>query len=91
MRFKQICNHPSHWLRDQAYAPDDSGKFRRLRDIATELAERQEKALVFTQFQEMTQPLAACLTEVFCRPGLILHGAVPVSYTHLTLPTKRIV
>jgi len=78
MRFKQICNHPSHWLRDQAYAPDDSGKFRRLREIAAELAERQEKALVFTQFQEMTQPLAACLAEVFRRPGLILHGAIPV-------------
>ena len=78
MRFKQICNHPSHWLRDQAYAPDDSGKFRRLREIAVELAERQEKALVFTQFQEMTQPLAACLAEVFRRPGLILHGAIPV-------------
>jgi non-specific serine/threonine protein kinase len=78
MRFKQICNHPSHWLRDQVYGPDDSGKFRRLREIATELAERQAKALVFTQFQEMTQPLAACLTEVFRRPGLILHGGIPV-------------
>jgi SNF2 family DNA or RNA helicase len=78
MRFKQICNHPSHWLRDQAYEPGDSGKFVRLREIAAEIASRQEKALVFTQFQEMTEPLAACLASVFGRPGLILHGAVPI-------------
>ena len=78
MRLKQICNHPSHWLRDQAYGHDDSGKFMRLRELASEIAQRQEKALVFTQFQEMTQPLAACLAEVFRRPGLILHGAIPV-------------
>jgi non-specific serine/threonine protein kinase len=78
MRFKQICNHPSHWLRDQLFGPEESGKFIRLRELAAEIAQRQEKALVFTQFQEMTQPLAACLAEVFQRPGLILHGAVPV-------------
>jgi non-specific serine/threonine protein kinase len=49
-----------------------------LREIAAEIASRQEKALVFTQFQEMTEPLAACLASVFGRPGLILHGAVPI-------------
>lgn len=78
MRLKQICNHPSHWLRDQAFGAEESGKFIRLRELASEIAQRQEKMLVFTQFQEMTQPLAACLAEVFRRPGLILHGAVPV-------------
>ncbi|OGV84461.1 MAG: hypothetical protein A2340_03980 [Lentisphaerae bacterium RIFOXYB12_FULL_60_10] len=78
MRFKQICNHPSQWMRDHAYGPDDSGKFRRLREIVSELAQRQEKALIFTQFQEMTDPLAAYLTELFRRPGLVLHGGTPV-------------
>lgn len=78
VRFKQICNHPSQWLRDHAYGHDDSGKFRRLREIASELAQRQEKALVFTQFQEMTEPLAACLADVFRRPGLVLHGGTPI-------------
>jgi superfamily II DNA or RNA helicase len=78
MRFKQICNHPSQWLRDQAYEPEDSGKFMRLRELVAEIAQRQEKALVFTQFQEMTEPLAACLAKVFGRPGLILHGAVAI-------------
>ena len=53
MRFKQICNHPSQWLGDGAWAEEDSGKLARLRDIAEVIAARQEKALVFTQFQEI--------------------------------------
>jgi non-specific serine/threonine protein kinase len=78
MRFKQICNHPSQWLGDGAYVPEDSGKFARLREIADTIAGRQEKVLVFTQFQEMTGPLAEFLQQVFGRPGLVLHGATPV-------------
>lgn len=78
MRFKQICNHPSQWLGDAAYAPGDSGKFQRLAELSEEIASRQEKLLVFTQFREMTEPLAARLREVFGRPGLVLHGATPV-------------
>jgi superfamily II DNA or RNA helicase len=78
MRLKQICNHPSQWLGDGAYAPDDSGKFARLREIAEAIAARQEKVLVFTQFQEMTGPLVEFLQGVFGRPGLVLHGATPV-------------
>jgi superfamily II DNA or RNA helicase len=78
MRFKQICNHPSHWLGDGAYEPGESGKFLRLTELCEEIASRQEKALVFTQFREMTEPLASRLREVFGRPGLVLHGATPV-------------
>ncbi len=78
-RFKQICNHPSHWLGDGAYAPADSGKFARLREICEEIAARQEKVLVFTQYREITEPLAAFLGDVFGRPGLVLSGSTPVS------------
>jgi superfamily II DNA or RNA helicase len=79
MRFKQICNHPSQWLGDGAWAEEDSGKLARLRDIAEEIAARQEKALVFTQFRETTAPLAAFLGTVFGRPGLVLHGETEVA------------
>ncbi len=79
MRFKQICNHPSQWLGDGGYAPEGSGKFARLRELAEEIAERQEKALVFTQFREITDPLLAFLGDVFHRPGLVLHGGTPVA------------
>jgi superfamily II DNA or RNA helicase len=78
MRLKQICNHPSQWLGDNSWAEEDSGKFARLRDIAEEIAARQEKALIFTQFKETTAPLAAFLGSVFGRDGLILHGETEV-------------
>jgi len=78
MRFKQICNHPSQWLGNGAWAEADSGKFGRLREVAGVIASRQEKALVFTQFREVTEPLAAFLASVFGRPGVVLHGGTPV-------------
>jgi len=78
MRLKQICNHPSQWLRDGTWAPGSSGKFSRLRELGEVIADKQEKALVFTQFREMTEPLAAFLEGVFGRPGLVMHGATPV-------------
>ena len=78
MRLKQICNHPSQWTGDNGYEADDSGKFARLREICEELAERQEKALVFTQFREITAPLADFLAGIFGRPGLVLHGEIAV-------------
>jgi len=78
MRFKQICNHPDQWLGSGGYAPGESGKFARLREICEEIAERQEKALVFSQFREMTGPLAEFLEAVFGRPGLVLHGGTAV-------------
>jgi non-specific serine/threonine protein kinase len=78
MRLKQICNHPSQWLGDNGYSPDESGKFARLREIVEPIAARQEKMLVFTQFREMTDPLAAYLGELCGRSGLVLHGETPV-------------
>ena len=78
LKFKQICNHPSHWNGDGAWNPEDSGKFTRLAEICSELAERRERALIFTQFQETCDPLARFLATVFGREGLILHGGTAV-------------
>ncbi len=78
LRLKQICNHPSQWLGDGAYDPDESGKFARLAEIAEVVASRQEKALVFTQFREMAEPLARFLARAFGRPGLVLTGETRV-------------
>jgi non-specific serine/threonine protein kinase len=79
MRFKQICNHPSQWLGDDAWSAGDSGKFARLRELAEVIAAKQEKVLVFTQFRETTEPLAAFLGAIFGREGLVLHGGTPVA------------
>ncbi|MEA2102560.1 MAG: DEAD/DEAH box helicase [Thermodesulfobacteriota bacterium] len=78
MRFKQICNHPSQFLGDGGYEPADSGKFERLRTICEEIVSRQEKVIVFTQFREMTEPIAAFLGGVFGCEGLVLHGGTAV-------------
>jgi hypothetical protein len=78
MRLKQICNHPAQATGTNDYAADRSGKFRRLAEIAAEIASRQEKVLVFTQFREIAEPLADHLATLFGRPGLVLHGGTTV-------------
>ena len=78
IRFKQICNHPSQWLKDNLFTAKESGKFLRLREICEIIAEKQEKMLIFTQFKEMTEPLAEFLSTIFGRSGLILHGGTDV-------------
>ena len=78
IRFKQICNHPSHWLKDGLFETKESGKFIKLKEICEVIMEKQEKLLVFTQFQEITGALASFLQGIFGRPGLVLHGGTPI-------------
>lgn len=78
MQLKQICNHPAQFLGTAEYVPSESGKFERLRLLCEPIAERQERMLVFTQFQTLTEPLADFLASVFERPGLVLHGGTPI-------------
>ena len=78
MRFKQICNHPAQWLGSGDYEPSNSGKFQRLAGLCEEIAARQEKVLVFTQFKEITAALEHFLAAQFRRPGLVLHGETSV-------------
>ncbi|HBC75921.1 MAG TPA: ATP-dependent helicase, partial [Candidatus Wallbacteria bacterium] len=79
MKFKQICNHPDQYLGQKCYAESESGKFARLREICETIREKRERLLVFTQFREITGPLADFLSEVFGRGGLVLHGGTPVA------------
>lgn len=78
-RFKQICNHPGQVLGDKDYHEKRSGKFNRLAYLYDEIATRQEKVLIFTQYREMTLPIAAFLEQRFGTAGLILHGGTPVA------------
>jgi non-specific serine/threonine protein kinase len=78
LRLKQICNHPSQWLGDGDWREADSGKLQRVRELAEVIAAKQDKLLVFTQFRETCEPLAAFLAGIFGRPGLVLHGDTPV-------------
>lgn len=78
MRFKQICNHPSQFVKETDFPVKDSGKFLRLKEICEVIAEKQEKALIFTQFKEIIEPLSGFLQTVFGKRGLVLHGDTPV-------------
>jgi len=74
-RFKQVCNHPDHLLGQGPFALKDSGKLTRLVSICEEIAARQEKVLIFTQYRDITSVLAEHLVQVFSEDGLVLHGA----------------
>ena len=78
MRFKQICNHPTQWTGLGGYPAGESGKFQRISELVEEMASRQEKVLIFTQFRELTLPLAAHLGPIFGRTGLTLDGTTPI-------------
>ncbi|MDR1516357.1 MAG: DEAD/DEAH box helicase [Synergistaceae bacterium] len=78
MKFKQICNHPDQYLGQSSFDASHSGKFEKLAEICETVAQKRERALVFTQFKEMTQPIADYLETVFRRKGLVLHGGTPV-------------
>jgi len=78
IKCKQICNHPDQYLGTGEYSPKHSGKFDALAELCETIRDKRERMLVFTQFKEMTRPLADFLAEIFGREGLILHGGTPV-------------
>jgi non-specific serine/threonine protein kinase len=78
-QLKQVLNHPAQLTGDMDWDPKHSGKFMRLAELCREMAERQERLLVFTQYKEIIEPLAHHLSTVFGAQGLILHGSTKVS------------
>jgi len=78
MKLKQICNHPDQYLGQDEFKPSFSGKFEKLSEICETIYEKRERVLVFTQFKEMTGPIADYLETLFGRKGLVLHGGTSV-------------
>ncbi len=82
IKLKQVCNHPSQFLKDAsggvnaAVIPEvaRSGKCTRLVEMLEEVVASGESALVFTQFREMAEMLAAMLRHVLDRDVLLFHG-----------------
>lgn len=79
MKLKQICNHPDQYLGQQTFAMEDSGKLIMMRELCETIREKRERVLVFTQFREITEQLAAFLTDVFHAEGCVLHGGTPAA------------
>ena len=77
-KLKQICNHPDQFLGQETYDPKESGKFAMLREICETIYEKRERVLVFTQYREITEPLAEFLEQIFHAKGLVLHGGTRV-------------
>ena len=71
---KQICNHPSQYLKEAGPYKGRSGKLERLTDMLEEVMESGDKALVFTQFKEMGDRLQVHLNDVLGFEPPFLHG-----------------
>jgi SNF2 family DNA or RNA helicase len=75
-KLKQACNHPAHLLKDGSRLPGRSGKLARLEELAEEIIEDGDKALIFTQYAEFGSLLQPYLAAQLDRPVLWLHGGL---------------
>ena len=73
---KQICNHPSQFLKKEDDRVDLSGKTEMLMELLRSIYEQDEKVLIFTQYKEMGQILVRILEKAFDTKPLFLHGGV---------------
>ncbi|MDR1343781.1 MAG: DEAD/DEAH box helicase [Tannerellaceae bacterium] len=72
---KQICNHPSQFLRKKDYSPALSGKAGMLFHLLDNIYEAGEKALIFTQYAEMGKILVEMINDRYGKRPLFLHGS----------------
>ncbi|MDR0687853.1 MAG: DEAD/DEAH box helicase [Prevotellaceae bacterium] len=74
LALKQICNHPTQFLKNNVLDASLSGKVDLLLDKLESIVEANEKALIFTQFTEMGRLLQHFITERFGDKPLFYHG-----------------
>lgn len=73
---KQICNHPSQFLKKEDDRVALSGKTEMLLELLSSIYENDEKVLIFTQYKEMGEILARIVEAAFDTKPLFLHGGV---------------
>jgi SNF2 family DNA or RNA helicase/uncharacterized Zn finger protein len=73
---KQVCNHPAHFLKKGPADPELSGKTTLLLDLLRQVLDGDEKAIIFTQYQEMGKLLAGILKKELGLEAPFLHGGV---------------
>jgi SNF2 family DNA or RNA helicase len=77
-RLKQVCNHPAHFLKEEApKMTGRSGKLDRLTELLDEVFDAGQKALIFTQYAQMGTLLADYLAAHTADEVLYLHGGTP--------------
>ena len=76
---KQICNHPSQFMKSDKYDIEDSGKLMTLMDVLQTIFESNEKVLIFTQYRQMGEIIKDAIQKHFNTDVLFLHGSVKMN------------
>ena len=74
MALKQICNHPTQFLKNNVLDASLSGKMDLLFDKLDSIIESGEKVLIFSQYTEMGKLLKHFITERYKEEPLFYHG-----------------
>ncbi len=78
LALKQICNHPTQFLKNGKMDPSLSGKTDLLFDKLDSITESSEKVLIFTQFAEMGKLLQHFIRERYQTEPLYYHGGCSI-------------
>jgi len=78
LALKQICNHPTQFLKNGQFDASLSGKTELLFELLDSITESGEKALIFTQFTEMGSLLERFITERFGERPMFYHGGCSI-------------
>ena len=79
LALKQICNHPTQFLKNGKFDASLSGKTELLFELLESIVDRGEKVLIFTQFSEMGKLLERFIEERFGEKPMFYHGGCNVS------------
>lgn len=78
LALKQICNHPTQFLKNNILDASLSGKLGLLFDKLDSILESNEKVLLFTQFTEMGKLLQYFIQERYKVAPLFYHGGCSI-------------
>ncbi|MCL1868267.1 MAG: DEAD/DEAH box helicase [Paludibacter sp.] len=78
LSLKQICNHPTQFLKNGQFDASLSGKTELLFELLDSIMENDEKVLVFSQFTEMGNMLKRFISERFGEEPIFYHGGCNV-------------
>lgn len=74
LALKQICNHPTQYLKDNRNDASLSGKTEMLLDMLQSIIDADEKVLVFTQYREMGELLQYFIRNILKVEPMFYHG-----------------
>ena len=85
LALKQICNHPTQFLKNNILQDNLSGKMALLYEQLDNILESNEKVLIFTQYTEMGKLLKHFITNKYNEEPLFYHGGCNIKQRKLML------